>query len=101
MSERRLKKVVLYALKLLLFKEMIRDLGLKNKNTLITNFGVFSKYQSSVKKFESNHDRFFRLSQTDIERFSRGKNVMAALGVFKYSSETFRSRKLKLCCFYF
>ena len=40
--------------------------------------GFFSKYQSSFRKSKSTNDHLFRLSQTSIESFNRGEDVMAA-----------------------
>ena len=40
--------------------------------------GFFSKYQSGFRKSKSRNDHLFRLSQTIIESFNRGKHVIAA-----------------------
>ena len=40
--------------------------------------GFFSKYQSGVRKSKSTNDHLFRLSQTIVESFNRGKHVIAA-----------------------
>ena len=40
--------------------------------------GFFSKYQSGFRKSKSTNDHLFRLSQTIIKSFNRGKHVIAA-----------------------
>ena len=40
--------------------------------------GFFSKYQSGLRKSKSANDHLFRLSQTIMESFNRGKHVIAA-----------------------
>ena len=40
--------------------------------------GFFSKYQSGFRKSKSTNDHLFRLPQTIMESFNRGKHVIAA-----------------------
>ena len=44
----------------------------------IEDNGFFSKYQSGFRKSKSTNDHLFRLSQTIMESFNRGENVIAA-----------------------
>ena len=46
---------------------------------IFEDYGFFSKYQSSFRKSKSINDHLFRLSQTIIESFNRGKRVIAVI----------------------